>query len=170
MVWRHGQALLADVENAVYIDGDLRDPEGVLSDDEDVLDDSVGSASFSDVLASVLPSPERAGSMLAEQRDEEASAQGPSLSTHARPTSGQQDPVLTVYAHNAAASTARCVRIPITNLVRLPPIVGVRIVTPASWITSTAGARAVSGFGRVRRRLCTHWRARIALHRHGCRT
>jgi hypothetical protein len=34
MVWRHGQALLADVENAVYIDGDLRDPDGVLNHPE----------------------------------------------------------------------------------------------------------------------------------------
>ena len=34
MVWRHGQALLVNVENAVYIDGDLRDPDGVLNHPE----------------------------------------------------------------------------------------------------------------------------------------
>ncbi|RMX62684.1 hypothetical protein DD238_007976 [Peronospora effusa] len=43
------------------------DLEGVLSDDDDALDDPVDAASPSEVLAGVLPSPERAGGMLADQ-------------------------------------------------------------------------------------------------------
>ena len=61
-----GATLAAATARALGVAYGPSDPEGVLSDDEDALDDSVGYASFSDVLASVLLSPERAGSMLAD--------------------------------------------------------------------------------------------------------
>ncbi|CAI5733089.1 unnamed protein product [Peronospora farinosa] len=62
-----GEALAAATARALGVAHGPSDLEGVLSDDEDALEDPVDAASPSEVLASVLPSPERAGGMLADQ-------------------------------------------------------------------------------------------------------